>query len=131
MKTPTRLVAAIPSKLADQGSMPLRNSAPATTIARHMVAPTERSMPPTMISSVMPTTTIPSVEKDSSQARILAQVKKCSDAKLMAINNAAIIKNNTLSRILSMRFAISTTGAAELSVFTNGLDSICCMQLLL
>ncbi|MCY1362215.1 hypothetical protein D9M69_489190 [compost metagenome] len=73
---PMRPLAPMATRLASHGSMPMRKSLPVTTIAKHTTEPTDRSMPPTMSKMVMPTTTMPSMEKDSSIARTLSQVRK-------------------------------------------------------
>jgi hypothetical protein len=66
----------MPIRLAVHGSSPARNSAPDTTIEKQTTEPTDRSMPPTISRMVMPTTTMPSIEKLISMARKLPHVRK-------------------------------------------------------
>ncbi len=73
---PIMALAAMAMSPAVQGSSPIRNSLPVTTIAKHTTEPTDRSMPPTISRMVMPTTTMPSMENESSMARMLSQVRK-------------------------------------------------------
>ena len=73
---PMAVQAAIAIADATQGSIPLRNSRPAITIASAVTEPTERSMPPEISRMVMPTTTTPSTAKAIAMARMLFQVRK-------------------------------------------------------
>ena len=76
MPAPMAVQAAMAMMDAVHGSMPLRNSRPAITMASAVTDPTERSMPPEISRMVMPTTTMPSTAKAIAMARMLAQVRK-------------------------------------------------------
>ena len=94
----------MPINDALQGSSPIRNSEPDSTIEKQTTEPTDRSIPPTIKRMVMPTTTMPSTEKDISMARKLPSVRKCGEAKLMAMQSARMIAINPASRIVPNRF---------------------------
>ena len=51
----------------------------------------------------MPTTTMPSIENDSSIARMFSQVRKYGDAKLMPTHSTAMISSRPASRMLPSR----------------------------
>ena len=76
MKAPIAAEAAMARADATQGSTPDRNKRPAITMASAVTEPTDRSMPPEMRSTVMPTTTMPSTAKAMAMARILSHVRK-------------------------------------------------------
>lgn len=65
----------------------------------------------------MPTTTMPSTEKDMSIARKLPRVRKCGEAKLMITESERMIAISPASRIVPIRFHVGLRVFAQLRMY--------------
>jgi hypothetical protein len=66
----------IDATAAIQGFMPPKNNLAIIVMDRHIMEPTERSMPPEINRIVIPMTTIPSIEREPSTTLMFAHFAK-------------------------------------------------------